>query len=91
MSSPSSTRWFSTPDGRTLYALTVDGQWTEHQRMGKRYQLHRMDVKTYADRLHVAALIERLDAGLLEVLDEEEYRNRVRNIEQLERLGGEGE
>jgi len=80
-------RWFATPDGNTVYAVPSEESWVEHQRIGERYQRHEMVVSTYADRLHVAALLERLEAGGLIALGEAEYLNRVRHIERLKPLG----
>jgi len=91
MSSGFVPRWFSTPDGRTVYALEQPDHLVEHQRLGIRYLVHRMDVQTYADRLHIAGLIERLESGLLRELTEDAYRAEVSNIERLERMGGEPE
>ena len=91
MSSGFVPRWFSTPDGRTVYALKQPDHLVEHQRLGIRYLVHRLDVQTYADRLHIAGLIERLESGALRALTEEAYRDEVRNIEQLERMGGDPE
>jgi hypothetical protein len=79
--------WFSTPDGRSIYAHTAPDRVLEHQRMGARYAVHEMVVKTYADRLHIAALLERLQSGLMRPLTEDEYRLEVSNIERLERFG----
>jgi len=80
-------RWFATPDGNTLYALFSPEQWVEHQRMGGHYQRYEMEVKTYADRLHVAALEDRLASGALVSMGEAEYEQQVRHIERLKRLG----
>ena len=91
MSSRFVPRWFSTPDGRTVYALEQPDHLVEHQRLGARYLVHRLAVQTYADRLHIAGLIERLESGLLRELTEDAYRAEVRNIEQLERMGGDPE
>lgn len=48
---------------------------------------HVLEVKTYPDRLHVSALLDRLASGALVSLEEVDYAERVRNIEQLERIG----
>ena len=90
MEVPETPRWFATPDGGTLYALLSPDRLVEHQRLGGRYLHHVFEVKTYADRLHLASLLERLEQGLLEGLTREEYDGRVRNIERLERLGPRG-
>ena len=58
----------------------------EHQRIGRRYRMQVLEVKTYADRLHVASLLERVDAGWLVRMEAEEYADAVRNIETLEAL-----
>lgn len=87
MSASSYPRWFATPDGNTLYALSSPEHWVEHQRMGGRYQRYEMEVKTYADRLHVAALEDRLASGELVSIGEAEYMEQVRHIERLKRLG----
>lgn len=84
-------RWFATPDGGTLYALEGPDFLVEHQRIGRRYVVHRLEVKTYADRLQVSALLARLESGMLQALDAEEYARRVSNIERLEPLFGTGE
>ncbi len=80
-------RWFATPDGNTLYAIFSPEHWVEHQRMGGHYQRYEMEVKTYADRLHVAALEDRLASGALVSMGEAEYELQVRHIERLKRLG----
>lgn len=80
-------RWFATPNGDTLYALISPERWVEHQRMGGHYQRYEMEVKTYADRLHVAALEDRLASGELVSMGEVEYQEQVRHIERLKRLG----
>ena len=64
--------------------------WSNISGWGGRYLHHVLEVKTYADRLHLASLLERLEQGLLEGLTREEYDGRVRNIERLERLGPRG-
>ena len=81
-----SPRWFATPDGGTVYAWTHPDRLVEHQRIGRFHRRHVLEVQTYADRLHVAALIERLDDGLLKSMDEREYAETVSNIERLEPL-----
>lgn len=81
-----SPRWFATPDGGTVYALTHPDRLVEHQRIGRFHRHHVLEVKTYADRLHVAALLERVEDGLLRSLDEREHAEAVSNIEQLEPL-----
>ena len=81
-----SPRWFDTPDGGTVYAWTHPDRLVEHQRIGRFHRRHVFEVKTYADRLHVAALVERLDDGLLKSMDEREYAETVSNIERLEPL-----
>ena len=55
--------------------------------MGVRYLVHVLAVKTYPDRLHIAGLLQGIEAGTLLPLTETEYRDRVSNIERLERLG----
>ena len=81
-----SPRWFATPDGGTVYALTHPDRLVEHQRIGRFHRLHVLEVKTYADRLHVAALLERVEHGLLRPMDETEHAEAVNNIERLEPL-----
>ena len=86
MDTPLTPFWFATPDGTTLYALTGPDRLVEHQRVGRRYRWQVLEVKTYADRLHVASLLERVDAGWLVRMEAEEYAEAVRNIETLEPL-----
>jgi hypothetical protein len=75
--------WFATPDGNTVYAVPSEDRWVEHQRMGSLYRRHETQVSTYSDRLHVSALLQRLEEGLLVALGEAEYAERVRHIERL--------
>ena len=86
MDTPFIPSWFATPDGTTLYALTRPDCLIEHQRVGRRYRRHVLEVQTYADRLHVASLLERVEAGWLVRMEAEEYAEAVRNIETLEPL-----
>ena len=86
MDTPFIPSWFATPDGPTLYALTGPDRLVEHQRIGRRYRMQVLEVKTYADRLHVASLLERVEAGWLVRMEAEEYAEAVRNIETLEPL-----
>ena len=86
MDTPFTPSWFATPDGTTLYALTGPDRMVEHQRIGRRYRMHVLEVKTYADRLHVTSLLERVEAGGLVRMEAEEYAEAVRNIETLEPL-----
>ena len=80
-------QWFATPDGASTYALSSPDRLVEHQRVGGRYMRHVLEVKTYPDRLYVSALLDRLASGALVSLEEVDYAERVRNIEQLERIG----
>lgn len=86
MDTPFAPCWFATPDRTTLYALTGPDRLVEHQRMGSRYRRQVLEVQSYADRLHVASLLERLEAGWLSRMEAEEYADAVRNIETLEPL-----
>ena len=86
MDAPFTPSWFATPDGTTLYALTGPDRLVEHQRIGRRYRMQVLEVKTFADRLHVASLLERVEAGWLVRMEAEEYADAVRNIETLEPL-----
>ena len=86
MDTPFAPCWFATPDRTTLYALTGPDRLVEHQRMGRRYRMHMLEVKNYADRLHVTSLLERVEAGWLVRMEAEEYAEAVRNIETLEPL-----
>ena len=86
MDTPFSPSWFATPEGSTLYAVTGPDCLVEHQRIGRRYRMQVLEVKTYADRLHVASLLERVEAGWLVRMEVEEYAEAVRNIETLEPL-----
>ena len=86
MDAPFTPSWFATPDWTTLYALTGPDRLVEHQRIGRRYRMQVLEVKTYADRLHVASLLERVDAGWLVRMEAEEHAEAVRNIETLEPL-----
>lgn len=86
MDTPFIPSWFATPDGTTLYALTGPDRLVEHQRVGRHYRRQVLEVKTYADRLHVASLLERVDAGWLVRMEAEAYAEAVRNIETLEPL-----
>lgn len=79
-------RWFATPDGRTVYALTHPDRLVEHQCIGRFHRRHVLEVKTYADRLHVASLLERVEDGLLRPMGEREHAEAVSNIERLEPL-----
>ena len=69
-----------------MYAMTGPDRLVEHQRIGRRYRMQVLEVKTYADRLHVASLLERVEAGWLVRMEVEEYAEAVRNIETLEPL-----
>ena len=86
MDTPFTPSWFATPDRTTLYALTGPDRLVEHQRIGRRYRTQVLEVKTYADRLHVASLLERVNAGWLVRMEAEQYAEAVRNIETLEPL-----
>ena len=77
-------RWFAAPDLATLYAVTSRDVLMEHQRIGQRYRRHLLEVRTYADRLHVQALLDRVDAGLFVSMAQHEYEEAVRNMERLE-------
>lgn len=77
--------WCMTPDGRTLYDLSKPDRLLEHQQLGTRYMVHELEVRTFADRLHLEGLRERLAGGVLSVLQAEEHAERVRNMERLER------
>lgn len=87
MPSVFSPQWFTTPDGRSLYALESPERLVEHQQMGTRYMVHVLVVKTYPDRLYIAGLLQGMEAGTLLSLTEEAYRMRLRNMLRLERLG----
>ena len=87
MTSAFSPQWFTTPEGRSIYALESSERLVEHQQMGARYMVHVLAVKTYPDRLHIAGLLQAVEAGSLVPLTQEEYQERVSNIERLERLG----
>jgi hypothetical protein len=84
-------KWFATPDGGSIYALLTPDRLEEHQRLGRRYLHHVLEVRTYADRLHVVALLERVANGDIIALEEDEYDERIKNIEQLERWESTGE
>jgi len=77
-------RWFATPDGGTVYAMTGSDRILEHRRVGRRYRRQVLEVRTYADRLYVASLLDRVQEGLLVSMEQEEYDEAVRNIERLE-------
>ena len=77
-------RWFAAPDLATLYAVTSPDVVMEHQRIGQRYRRHLFEVRTYADRLYVQALLDRADAGLFVSMTQPEYEDAVKNIERLE-------
>ena len=66
--------------------MTHPDRLVEHQRIGRFHRRHVLEVKTYADRLHVAALLERVEHGLLRPMDETEHVEAVNNIERLEPL-----
>ena len=66
--------------------MTHPDRLVEHHRIGRFHRHCVLEVKTYADRLHVAALLERIEDGLLRSLDEREYAEAVSNIERLEPL-----
>lgn len=75
-----------TLDGSTLYAVESMDGWIEHQRIGTRYRVQEQRVETYSDRLYLTELLDRMAAGGLQALSREEYAERKRNIERLERL-----
>ena len=77
-------RWFAAPDLATFYAVTSPDILVEHQRIGQRYRRHLLEVRTYADRLHLQALLDRADAGLFVLMTQGEYEEAVKNIERLE-------
>lgn len=77
-------RWFAAPDLATLYAFTSPDVVMEHQRIGQRYRRHLFEVRTYADRLHAQALLDRADAGLFVSMTQHEYEKAVKNMERLE-------
>lgn len=77
-------RWFAAPDLATFYAVTSPDILVEHQRIGQRYRRHLLEVRTYADRLHLQALLDRADAGLFVSMTQGEYEEAVKNIERLE-------
>ena len=54
MDTPFTPSWFATPDGTTLYALTGPDRMVEHQRIGRRYRMHVLEVKTYACLLYTS-------------------------------------
>lgn len=87
MATAFSPQWFTTPDGRSIYALESADRLVEHQQIGKRYTVHVLVVKTYPDRLHIAGLVEGMETGAMLPLALGEYQKRVSNIERLERLG----
>lgn len=74
-----------TPDGRTLYDLSNPDRVLEHQQLGTRYMVHELKVRTFADRLHLEGLRERIAGGVLSPLGAEDHAERVRNMERLER------
>jgi len=77
--------WCMTPDGRTLYDLSQPDRIIEHQQLGTRYMVHELELRTFADRLHVAGLRERLTGGILSPLSADAHAARVSNMERLER------
>ena len=77
-------RWFAAPDLATFYAVTSPDILVEHQRIGQRYRRHLLEVRTYADRLYLQALLDRADAGLFVSMTQGEYEEAVKNIERLE-------
>lgn len=87
MATAFSPQWFTTPDGRSIYALESAERLVEHQQIGARYTVHVLVVKTYPDRLHIAGLLDGIESGAMLPLVWSEYQERVSNIERLERLG----
>ena len=77
-------QWFATPDLGTLYAMTDPDRVVEHQRIGRRYRRHLLEIKTYADRLHAQALLDRAESGALVSMGLDAYEQAVKNMERLE-------
>lgn len=90
MSESFSPVWFETPDGATLYALEAPDRIVEHRRLGRRCMRHVLEIRTFADRLHLEALLGQLEGGGLRALDGDAYAARLRNMERLEPWGDPG-
>ena len=91
MDSSFSPQWFTTPDGRSIYALESAEILVEYQQIGTRYMVHVLEAKTHPDRLYISDLLEGIEKGALLSLSLSEYQVRVSNIERLERLGSAAE
>lgn len=87
MSEADSPRWFTWPDGRSIYALTAADRLVEHQKIGNRHVVHVLEVKTYPDRLRIQDLLAALEAGSLQELDRGEYERRLVDMESTPRIG----
>lgn len=90
MPDPFSPRWFETPDGSTLYSLEAPDRLVEHRRLGRRCMVHVLEIRNFADRLHLESLLEGLALGRFEALDRLAYADRLRNMERLEPWNGSG-
>ncbi len=87
MQDPFSPRWFCTPDGGSLYALTAPDQLLEHQRIGTRHAVHELKAATFADRLRISDLLEGAAAGQLLELTLAEYERRLVDMAATPRIG----
>lgn len=87
MEEPLTTRWFATPDGGSLYALSGLDRLLEHQRIGSRHAVHELQATTFADRLRMSDLLEGAAAGRLLELTAEEYERRLVDMASTPRIG----
>lgn len=87
MSTAFQPRWFSMPDGSSLYALEAPERLIEHQRIGTRHAVHELVATTHPDRLRIADLIASASAGQLLELDAEEYERRRVDMASTPRIG----
>ena len=55
--------------GGPYMRLNPPERLVEHQQMGTRYMVHVLVVKTYPDRLHIAGLLQGMEAGTPFVFD----------------------
>jgi hypothetical protein len=87
MSEANFPRWFTWPDGRSIYALTAADRLVEHQKIGNRHALHVLEAKTYPDRLRIQDLLAALDQGSLNEIERTEYERRMVDMESTPRIG----
>ena len=87
MSEANFPRWFTWPDGRSIYALPSAERLVEHQKIGNRHAVHVLEVTTYPDRLRIQDLMDSWEAGALVQLSRQEYERQMVDMEQTPRIG----